>query len=47
VGASPDKTILRQPGGRWSVMGFLMTLSSFSDDDRERMESLCKSWTIE
>lgn len=46
TGASKLKVTLRQLGGRWSVIGFLITFSSFSWELVERMESRCRSCTI-
>lgn len=45
-GASPEKTIVVHGVGRWSVIGFLMTLSNFSGPFVDRMESLCRSCTV-
>lgn len=39
------RRILRQSAGRWSVMGFLMILSSFSGPFVARMENFCSSCT--
>lgn len=33
--------------GKWSVMGFLMTRSNFSDPLTERIDSLWSNWTIQ
>lgn len=46
TGASKDSVILRQFGGRWSVIGFLITFNSFSWELVERMERRWRSWTI-
>ncbi len=38
--------IFLHPTGRWSVIGFLMTLRSLADESDALMENLWRSWTI-
>lgn len=45
-GKEKDLLILWERVGRWSVMGFLMTLSNFSDPLIDRIESRWSNWTI-
>lgn len=45
-GASKLRVTFRQFGGRWSVMGFWITRSSFSLEFVDRIDRRWRSWTI-
>jgi len=38
--------IFLHPGGRWSVMGFLITFNSFWVDPLAEMLRSCSNWTV-
>jgi hypothetical protein len=44
--ASPDMVMRTELVGKWSVTGFLITLSSFSVPVSDRMDNLCSNCTV-